>query len=254
LGVLQRPALLLSQLARHSAGSFVIQELQSVVGASHQRCTKLQPSRSLIRGRRFISMIFLARFRSPRPLLDPRRRLPRNHILDQMSGTGKLLVATRSFAYLPAGERCRFTDLVALLIDGLFDLLPFRSSISLKGNGVADNKVRLFTPTTDHHDPACPVTIAVGELETLAFHAQAAAFTGVLRQQGLRVNEVRLSDKNHMSIVRDVGVPGTEAADLLSSIIQTPRNLRRSSLPIPALREAPTIRFLSDFPFPHRTG
>jgi len=112
----------------------------------------------------------------------------------------------------------------ALLLGGLFDLLPLQSSFLQKEIAITDDEVRLFTPMNHRFDPGCRVTIAVGELETPPFHEQAAAFTSALRRQGVRADQQSQASRDHMSSVRDLGVPGTGAADLLRSVIQASRD------------------------------
>lgn len=116
----------------------------------------------------------------------------------------------------PGGSRIN----AALLLGGLFDLLPLQSSFLEKEIAITDEEVRLFTPMAHRYDPGGRVTVAVGEAETQPFHQQADAFTAALRHQGVLVAQASLTGKNHMSSVRDLGVPGTTAADLLRSTIQ----------------------------------
>lgn len=160
-------------------------------------------------------------------LVDQVRRAKRwvlNHIAEYGGNPESLTVSGHSAgAHLatfllqenPDGSRIK----AALLLGGLFELLPLQTSFLQKEIAITDEEVRLFTPMTQRHDLACRLTIAVGELETPPFHAQAKAFTETVRHQGVRADQTSLLGKDHMSSVRDLGIQGTDAADLLQSVI-----------------------------------
>lgn len=106
----------------------------------------------------------------------------------------------------------------ALLLGGLYDLRPLQDSFLAAEIAITDEEVALFTPLSHGFDPAVPVEIAVGAEETPPFHQQAGAFARHLQQQGLRVRETSLTGTNHMSSVRDLGLPGTDAAAALGGL------------------------------------
>jgi arylformamidase len=108
----------------------------------------------------------------------------------------------------------------ALLLGGLYDLKPLQRSFLAAEIAITDEEVARFTPLTHHHDRAVSVAVAVGAEETPPFHSQADAFAGHLKAQGLDVSRTILTAADHMSSVRDLGVSGTEAADLLTEIIR----------------------------------
>ena len=107
----------------------------------------------------------------------------------------------------------------ALLLGGLYDLAPLQSSFLKEEIEITDAEVARFTPLTHRHDPATKVSILVGADETPPFHAQADAFTTLLRQQGLAVVRGSLAARNHMDSVRDLGVAESEAGKALQSLI-----------------------------------
>ncbi|MBB3593173.1 arylformamidase [Rhizobium sp. BK529] len=107
----------------------------------------------------------------------------------------------------------------ALLLGGLYDLAPLQQSFLHHEIALTEQEVSRFTPLSQRHDRACRVTLAVGEQETRPFHSQLDAFKIHLRDESVPVSVRVLSGRNHMDSVRDLGIPGTEAGDLLSALV-----------------------------------
>ncbi|WP_184401855.1 alpha/beta hydrolase [Rhizobium sp. BK650] len=107
----------------------------------------------------------------------------------------------------------------ALLLGGLYDLKPLQSSFLQSEIAITDTEVADFSPILHSFDESCRATIAVGAEETPPFHNQAEAFSSHLQQQGLLVTNERLEGSNHMSSVRDLGLPGTAIGRILSETI-----------------------------------
>jgi len=107
----------------------------------------------------------------------------------------------------------------ALLLGGLYDLKPLQSSFLHSEIAITDREVADFSPMLHSFDEGCHTVIAVGAEETPPFHKQADAFSSRLRQQGLSVTSERLEGSNHMSSVRDLGLPETAIGRILSETI-----------------------------------
>ena len=107
----------------------------------------------------------------------------------------------------------------ALLLGGLYDLKPLQSSFLQSEIGITDREVADFSPILHSFDQRCRATIAVGAEETPPFHRQAEAFSSHLQQQGLLVTSERLEGSNHMSSVRDLGLPETAIGRILGKTI-----------------------------------
>ena len=107
----------------------------------------------------------------------------------------------------------------ALLLGGLYDLEPLRDSFLQNEVNFTDREVASFSPLTRRHDPATRVVVAVGGYETAPFHLQADAFVAQLTEQGVSASRLDIAGANHMSSVRDLGVPGSEAAIILTRLI-----------------------------------
>jgi len=111
----------------------------------------------------------------------------------------------------------------ALLLGGLYDLRPLKTSFLQSEITLTEDEIERFTPLGHLHDPGCRVVLAVGEDETGPFHTQVEAFSNLLQEQGLPVSVEVLRGRNHMSSVRDLGIPGTDASGILSALLMETR-------------------------------
>ncbi|WP_027167762.1 alpha/beta hydrolase [Mesorhizobium sp. WSM3224] len=107
----------------------------------------------------------------------------------------------------------------AMLLGGLYDLKPLQTSFLADEIALTDEEVTSFSPIGHRFDSSVAVEIAVGGDETPPFHSQAAAFAEHLERQGLAVSRSSLAGANHMSSIRDLGVPGTDASQLLARVL-----------------------------------
>ena len=109
----------------------------------------------------------------------------------------------------------------ALLLGGLYELEPLRSSFLQPEIGLTDAEVSAFTPMTHDHDPATQVTVLVGADETPPFHRQADGFAARLRSQGLTVSRADLSGRNHMDSARDLAISDSDAGRRLMALLRS---------------------------------
>jgi len=108
----------------------------------------------------------------------------------------------------------------AFLLSGLFDLKPLQSSFLEPLIGLTNEEVRAFSPLNMLHLAGPRITIACGEEETPPFKQQAAAFRHHLATQGCEAASVILPGANHMTAVRDMGIPESTAGILLRRTIE----------------------------------
>jgi arylformamidase len=106
-----------------------------------------------------------------------------------------------------------------LLLSGIYDLKPLQSSFLQPLIGLTDQEVTAFSPVLLRYEARADVTVAFGERETDPFKNQAADFTQHLEKQGLPATVRQLRDANHMTAVLDLGIAGSEAAELLARTI-----------------------------------
>ena len=117
----------------------------------------------------------------------------------------------------------------ALLLGGLYELEPLRSSFLQAEIGLTDTEVAAFTPTTHDHDPTTEVVLLVGADETPPFHDLADRFSSRLRSQGLVVSRADLAGRNHMDSVRDLAIARSDAGQRLMQLIRNVPAVPRSN-------------------------
>lgn len=99
----------------------------------------------------------------------------------------------------------------ALLLGGIYDLKPLQSSFLQPLIELTDREVQRFSPLIHRFDSRVETTILYGERETAPFHEQAAAFAKALETNGNAVFRTHLKETDHMSSVRDLGLPRSES-------------------------------------------
>jgi arylformamidase len=103
----------------------------------------------------------------------------------------------------------------ALLLSGIYDLGPLQSSFLQPLIGLTEEEVTLFSPLRLRPDAGSNVTIAFGDRETDPFKTQGADFARHLAEHEVPATVHMLRDADHMTAVRDLGIPGSETAELL---------------------------------------
>lgn len=111
-----------------------------------------------------------------------------------------------------------------LLVSGLYDLRPIATSSLQVNLGLTDEEVARFSPLDAEQLPGPKVVLAVGKNETEPFHLQAQDLCFAAEQRGLHYERITLSDLDHMTIVRDLGVPGSRMGGLLAETIAASRS------------------------------
>lgn len=111
-----------------------------------------------------------------------------------------------------------FPDLAirdVFLASGLYDLAPLRRSFLQEEIGLTEEEAARWSPLAAEIRPGARLRLAVGALETAPFHQQARDLAAA-RHSPL----VTLAGLNHMTIVREMGRPGTEAASALQALVR----------------------------------
>ena len=106
-----------------------------------------------------------------------------------------------------------------LLVSGLYDLDPITRSFLQPELQFTDKEVALWSPLNAAPSPGASITLLVGGRETAPFHEQAAAFVQHLDQAGTLGRLVTVQGEDHMTIVRELGRPGSPCARLLAETI-----------------------------------
>lgn len=122
-------------------------------------------------------------------------------------------------AVMACGRGQDYRIRAALPVSGLYDLAPLATSYLQQELRFTPEEVERFTPLNLLFDAGVSYDIMVGAEETPPFHAQADAFANRLRGQGARVERSSLEGEHHMSIVLQLGTPGSRAARHLERCI-----------------------------------
>jgi arylformamidase len=107
-----------------------------------------------------------------------------------------------------------------ILVSGLYDLEPISQSFLQPEITLTPEEIAEWTPLHGHPDARPSVRLCVGEHETPPFHQQMRAFEQHLRQHHVTAQAGALSGHDHLTIVRDMGRPGSEVGALLEACVK----------------------------------
>jgi arylformamidase len=93
-------------------------------------------------------------------------------------------------------------------ISGVFDLEPIRLCYLNEVLALDAEQARRNSPLHLPPGAPCPVTVAVGELETAAFHEQSSAYVAKLRAAGWLCQLVVQPGVDHFAIIMSLAEPG----------------------------------------------
>lgn len=110
-----------------------------------------------------------------------------------------------------------------LLVSGLYDLRPITASYLQPSLQLTDEEVARFSPLEAEQLPGPKVVVTVGHNETEPFHLQAQDLCFAAERRGLNYERITLSDLDHMTIIRDLGVPTSRMGGLLAETIAASR-------------------------------
>jgi arylformamidase len=101
-------------------------------------------------------------------------------------------------------------------ISGVFDLEPIRRCYLNDVVGLDENEARRNSPVHQVMHGRCPVTVAVGELETRAFHEQSRAFAAKLEREGRPCRLLVQPGVDHFGIVMSLSEPDTPLVETIA--------------------------------------
>lgn len=108
-------------------------------------------------------------------------------------------------------------------ISGIFDLRPITTSYLQPVLQLAAEEVAHWSPFEAVPSAETHYAIAVGHDETPPFHVQAHDYAFALERHGASVERATIAGRDHMSVVRDLGRPGTQMHGLLADAITRSR-------------------------------
>ena len=138
-----------------------------------------------------------------------------------ISLTGAALVAPRRLTYLYAALAA-----IAVLIEQGYWVLVFdfpTNSFLQPEIGLTPQEVADWSPFEAQQAPETRITLAVGHDETEPFHIQAQDLVFAAQKRGATIERVTVPGLNHVTMARDLGVPGTATAELLAQCIAQSR-------------------------------
>lgn len=109
-----------------------------------------------------------------------------------------------------------------LLVSGLYDLDPVSRSFLQPEVGFTAEEIADWSPLKAAREGSATVQVAVGDRETRPFLDQARAFADRLADGGIEAPLSIIPGEDHMTVVRELGRPGTRCAALLERTIGGP--------------------------------
>lgn len=107
----------------------------------------------------------------------------------------------------------------ALLLSGIYELAPLRTSFLQPLIGLTDQEIADFSPLSKSYRLGSQVTLLVGSRETKPFHAQADQMQDRFSVHGVAARRADIVNANHMSIALDLGDASTAAGTALTRMV-----------------------------------
>lgn len=110
-----------------------------------------------------------------------------------------------------------------LLVSGIYDLDPITRSFLQPELQLTADEVARWSPVAATPAVGTAIELLVGEKETEPFHGLAQAFCERLRQANSPAHLTTVPGEDHMTIVRELGRPGSACARHLAATIEASR-------------------------------
>jgi arylformamidase len=110
-----------------------------------------------------------------------------------------------------------------LMLSGIYDLRPITSSYLQPTLQLTPEEVAHWMPFEAVPSAGTHYEIVVGHKETQPFHLQAQDYAYVLERHGASAERMTIPGLDHMSLVRELGRPGTATSALLEAAIARSR-------------------------------
>lgn len=106
-----------------------------------------------------------------------------------------------------------------LLVSGIYDLDPITRSFLQPELQFTEMEVVRWSPLNSVPARSTTIAVLVGERETAPFRDQAAAFVQHLQRSNIQSRLATMKGEDHMTIVRELGLPGSACARYLKQTI-----------------------------------
>lgn len=107
----------------------------------------------------------------------------------------------------------------ALPVSGLFHLGPVVNSFVGEWIKLTRDEVDRLSPVVNLPDHGCPIVVAYGAREPAGFVRQSQEYDRLWREAGFSSRLLRIEDRNHFDVVRDLADPKTQLAQVLQGLI-----------------------------------
>lgn len=111
-----------------------------------------------------------------------------------------------------------------LLVSGIYDLRPITTSFLQPELHLTDEEVANWSPLEAEQQQGPRVVLAVGHDETPPFHQQAQDLCFAAARRNVAIERLTIPHHNHVTILRDLALPGTRMAGLLAECIAASRD------------------------------
>lgn len=112
------------------------------------------------------------------------------------------------------------TPLSAVLpISGIFDLRPITTSYLQPELTLTAEEVAHWSPIEAVPDTGTYFQLVIGHDETPPFHQQQQDYDFVLKRHGASAERLTMPGEDHMSVLREMGRPGSPMWDVLAGIV-----------------------------------
>lgn len=108
----------------------------------------------------------------------------------------------------------------ALLLSGLFDLFPLVGTSLNDRLGLGPTTAPALSPACTHLAGFPPAVVAVGEIETPAFHQQSAEFAGLLTAHGASPQSFVVPARHHFDLTFDLADPDSLLGQALRGLLE----------------------------------
>jgi arylformamidase len=135
-----------------------------------------------------------------------RRGSPRRIVVTGHSAGAHLAMSATMAA--PGSRKVPLVDAI-VGVSGIYELAPIRSSPLQRHVRLTPTEVDACSPLRHPEHLPPRITLAVGVLETPAFHAQQSAFASAAASAGSQVTTLTVPGRDHFDVIDDLGTLGT---------------------------------------------
>lgn len=160
---------------------------------------------------------------------DRRLRGARDRLYVIGHSAGAHLAVTAMATDWPARDPALPRDLMkgVLAVSGVYDLRPLVQTSMNDALGLDETGARAASPLFMEPKSAGPLMLAVGGLESGEFHRQSRDLGRAWAEKGVRVAELNLANRNHLTVLEDLAAPDGPLLRTLETMAEMPESAVR---------------------------